>query len=181
MFSNKFKVWVKEADVPKISFRTRYGHYKFLVMPFRLTNAPIAFMDLMNRFIVVFTNEILVYSKTETKHDEHLRKVLQILLEKKIYVKLSKCEFWLKEVMFLGHVVFAEGIRVDPKKIEAILEWKQPKNYYRRFVEGFSLIAAPPTKLLRKNPQSGKVYMVYSDASYIGLICVLMQDGKVVA
>ncbi|KAA3470922.1 reverse transcriptase [Gossypium australe] len=219
---------VKEADIHKTVFRTRYGHYEFLVMPFGLTNAPATFMDMMNRvfqpyldrFVVVFIDDILVYSKTEEEHESHLRVVLQILREKQLYAKFSKCEFWLKEVTFLGHVVSAEGIRVDPRKIEAVLEWKSPKSvaeirsflglarYYKRFVEGFSLIAAPLTKLLRKGipfvwtdkqqesfeklkkilteapiliqPEAGKEFVVYCDASYTGLGCVLMQGGKVV-
>ncbi|XP_040930121.1 uncharacterized mitochondrial protein AtMg00860-like [Gossypium hirsutum] len=120
---------------------------------------------------MVFINDILVYSKTEDKHDEHLRVVLQILQEKQLYTKLSKCEFWLQEVTFLGHVVSVEGIRVDLVKIEAVLDWKQPKNvskicsflglarYYWRFVEGFSLITAPLTKLLLKG-----VSFVWTDA-----------------
>ncbi|XP_040940663.1 uncharacterized mitochondrial protein AtMg00860-like [Gossypium hirsutum] len=126
-------------------------------------------MDLMNRvfqpyldqFVVVFIDDILVYSKTDDQHDEHFRVVLQILREKQLYAKLSKCKFWLHEVIFLGYVIFAEGIRVDPMKVEAVLDWKQPKNafeirsflglagYYWRFVERFSLIAVPLTKLLR--------------------------------
>ena len=126
---------VKEADIHKTTSRTRYGHYEFLVMPFGLTNALAAFMDLMNRvfqpfldqFIVVFIDDILVYSKTEAKHDEHLRIVLRVLREKELFAKFSKCEFWLREVTFLGHVVSAEGINVDPRKIEAILEWKPPR------------------------------------------------------
>jgi len=220
---------VKDVDVPKTTFRTRYGHYEFLVMPFGLTNAPAAFMDLMNRifhpyldrFVVVFIDDILVYSKTREEHDEHLRIILQTLREKKLYAKLSKCDFWLNEIAFLGHIVSADGIRVDPKKIEAVMEWKPPRNttevrsflglagYYRRFVKGFSLIAAPMTKLLHKNvrfdwndkcqtsfeklkamlteapvltqPVSGKDFVVYSDASHNGLGCVLMQERKVVA
>ena len=213
--------------MPKTAFRTRYGNYEFLVMPFGLTNAPAAFMDLMNRvfrpyvdqFVVVFIDDILVYSKDAHEHEQHLRIVLETLREKKLYDKLSKCDFWLKEVSFLGHIVFAEGIRVDPAKIEAVVNWKSPQNvtevrsflglagYYRRFVRGFSVIAAPLTKLLRKRikfewtdkyhnsfeqlkgmlveaptqPTSGKVYTLYSDASCIGLGCVLMQYGKVVA
>ncbi|KAA3480915.1 integrase [Gossypium australe] len=124
--SSYHQLKVKETDVYKTLFRTRYGHYKFLVMPFGLTNAPTAFMDLINRvfqlylnqFIVVFIDDILIYSKIETEHNEHFWIILQILHEK------YKCEFWLYEVTFLGHVVSAEGIRVDPKKIEAVIEWK---------------------------------------------------------
>ncbi|KAA3462842.1 Retrotransposon protein [Gossypium australe] len=127
---------VKESDMPKRAFRTRYGHYKFLVMSFGFMNALAVLMDLMNRvfqpyfnqFFVVFIENILVYSKSETEHDEHLRVVLQILREKKLFATLSKCEFWLKNVMFLDHVVSTEDIYVALKKIEVILEWKQPKS-----------------------------------------------------
>ena len=154
---------MKDVDVPKIAFRTRYSHYEFLVTPFRLTNAPTAFMDLMNRmfrpyldqFVVVFIDDILVYSRDEQEHEQHLKIVLQTLREKKLYAKLSKCDFWLKEVSFLGHIVSAEGIRVDPAKIEALVNWKPPQSvtevkiflglagYYRGFVKGFSIIAFP--------------------------------------
>ena len=120
---------IKAADVRKTAFRTRYGHYEFLVMPFGLTNAPAAFMDLMNMvfnpyldtFVIVFIDDILVYSRSEEEHAEHLRIVLQTLRDKQLYAKFSKCEFWLEEVVFLGHVISAEGVYVDPKKIEAIL------------------------------------------------------------
>ena len=227
--SGYYQLRVKEVDVPKTAFRTRYSHYEFLVMPFRLTNAPIAFMDLMNRvfrpyvdqFFVVFIDDILVYSKDAQEHEQHLRIVLETLREKRLYAKLNKCDFWLKEVSFLGYIVSAEGIRVDPAKIEAVVNWKSPRNvievrgflglagYYRRFVRGFSIIASPLTKLLRKGIKfewtnkcqnsfeqlkgmlveapvltqltSGKKYTLYSDASCIGLDCVLMQDRKMVA
>ena len=119
---------IKSGDVPKTAFRTRYGHYEFLVMSFGLTNAPTAFMDLMNRvfrpfldrFVIIFIDDILVYSKNKAKHAMHLRLVLKTLKEHQLYAKFSKCEFWLEEVAFLGHVVSKEGIQVDLKKIEEI-------------------------------------------------------------
>ena len=162
---------VKAEDVAKTAFRTRYGHYEFLVMPFGLTNAPAAFMDMMNRvfkeyldqFVVVFIDDILIYSKSREDHEVHLRLILQRLRENKLYAKLKKCDFWMEKVAFLGHVVSKDGICVDPAKVEAILNWEQPKTvtevrsflglagYYRRFVEGFSRIATPLTQLTRKN------------------------------
>ena len=162
---------IKDAGVHKTTFRTRYGHYEFLVMPFGLTNAPAAFMDVMNRvfrpyvdrFIVVFIDDILLYSKDWEDQDTHLRVVLETLIKEQLYAKMSKCEFWLREVSFLGHIVSKEGIRVDPSKIEVFLEWKPPRNvtevhsflgmtgYYTRFVKGFSMTIAQMTRLLRKN------------------------------
>ncbi|KAL2226648.1 UNVERIFIED_CONTAM: Retrovirus-related Pol polyprotein from transposon [Sesamum indicum] len=147
---------IAENDIPKTAFRTRYGHYEFLVMPFGLTNAPAAFMALINRtfqeyldhFVIVFIDDILIYSKNREKHEQHLRMVLQILKEKVLYAKLSKCEFWVNQVVFLGHVVSGDGVMHDPSKVKAITEWRVPKNatevrnflglagYYRRFVEG---------------------------------------------
>ncbi|KAA3462203.1 reverse transcriptase [Gossypium australe] len=186
---------VREADVHKMAFRTCYGHYEFLVMPFGLTNAPATFMDMMNRvfqpyldrFIVVFIDDILVYSKTEEEHDSHLRVVLQILREKQLYAKFSKCEFWLKEVTFLGHVVSAEGIRVDPRKIEAVLGWKPPEKgvpfvWTDKQQESFEkltrILTGAPVLI---QPEARKEFVVHCDASHTGLGCVLMQDGKVVA
>ena len=116
---------IKDADVHKTTFRTWYRHYEFLVMPFGLKNALAAFMDLMNcvfrpyvdQFVVVFIDDILVYSKDREDHDTHFRVVLETLRNEKLYAKLSKCEFWFREVSFLGHIISEEGIRVDPKKI----------------------------------------------------------------
>ncbi|XP_073049506.1 uncharacterized protein [Primulina eburnea] len=132
--SGYYQLKVREADVPKTAFRTRYGHYEFLVMSFGLTNAPSVFMDLMNQvfksyldsFVIVFIDDILIYSKTRELHVEHLRTVLQLLREKQLYAKLKKCEFWLEQVSFLGHIVSREGIAVDPMKIEAIKQWPIP-------------------------------------------------------
>ena len=157
--------------MPKTTFRTMYGHYEFLAMSFGLTNAPAAFMDLMNqvfrpfldRFVIVFIDDILVYSKSEDEHAKHLRFVLQTLRDHRLYAKFSKCEFWLEQVAFLGHVVSKDGIQVDPKKIEAVADWPRPTTvieirsflglagYYRRFVKDFSKIAAPLTRLTQKN------------------------------
>ncbi|GJW23849.1 putative reverse transcriptase domain-containing protein [Tanacetum coccineum] len=125
---------VHEDDIPKTAFRTRYGHFEFTVMPFGLTNAPAVFMDLMNRvckpyldkFVIVFIDDILIYSKTKEDHEVHLRLVLELLRKEKLYAKFSKCEFWLQEVHFLGHVVNQSGIHVDPGKIEAVKNWKAP-------------------------------------------------------
>lgn len=161
---------VKDEDVSKTAFRTRYGHYEFLVMPFGLTNVPAAFMDLMNRvcrpyldhFVIVFIDDILIYSKSIDEHRDHLRTILEVLREKKLYATFSKCEFWLKEVHFLGHVISSEGIMVDPSKIEAVSKWEQLKSpteiksflglagYYRRFIQDFSRIAKPMTELTKK-------------------------------
>ncbi|GKB12540.1 retrotransposon protein, putative, ty3-gypsy subclass [Tanacetum coccineum] len=126
---------VHKDDIPKNTFRTRYGHFEFTVMPFGLTNAPAIFMDLMNRvcrpyldkFVIAFIDDILIYSKTEEEHVEHLRLVLELLKKEKLYAKFSKCEFWLREVQFLGHVINGNGIHVDPSKIEAVKNWKAPR------------------------------------------------------
>ncbi|GKB30114.1 putative reverse transcriptase domain-containing protein [Tanacetum coccineum] len=126
---------VRDEDIPKTAFRTCYGHYEFQVMPFGLTNTPAVFMDLMNRvcrpyldkFVIVFIDDILIYSKTKEEHDAHLRLILELLKEEKLYAKFSKCDFWLSKVQFLEHVIDSEGIHVDPAKIESIKEWESPK------------------------------------------------------
>ncbi|GKA17040.1 putative reverse transcriptase domain-containing protein [Tanacetum coccineum] len=161
---------VREEDIPKTAFRTRYGHYEFQVMPFGLTNAPAVFMDLMNRvckpyldkFVIVFIDDILIYSKNKKEHEEHLKAILELLKKEELYAKFSKCEFWIPKVQFLGHVIDSQGIRVDPAKIESIKYWASPKTpteiqqflglagYYRRFIEGFLKIAKSMTKLTQK-------------------------------
>ncbi|GJS63253.1 putative reverse transcriptase domain-containing protein [Tanacetum coccineum] len=162
---------VCEEDIPKTSFRTRYGHYEFQVMPFGLTNAPAVFMDLMNRvcksyldkFVIVFIDDILIYSKNKEEHEGHLKLILELLKKEELYAKFSKCEFLIPKVQFLGHVIDSKGIHVDPTKIESIKDWASPKSlteirqflrlagYYRRFIEGFSKIAKSMTKLTQKN------------------------------
>ncbi|GJX49869.1 putative reverse transcriptase domain-containing protein [Tanacetum coccineum] len=162
---------IREEDIPITAFRTRYGHFEFQVMPFGLTNAPAVFMDLMNRvcksyldkFVIVFIDDILIYSKSREEHEEHLKIILGLLKEEKLYAKFSKCDFWLDSVQFLGHVINREGVHVDPSKIEAIKNWSTPSTptevrqflglagYYRRFIEGFFLITKPLTKLTQKN------------------------------
>ena len=153
---------IRSGDVPKTAFRTRYGHYEFLVIFFGLTNAPATFMDLMNRvfrpsldrLVIVFIDDILVYSKNEDEHAKHLRVVLQTLRDHRLYAKFSKYEFWLEQVAFLGHVVSKNGIQEDPRKIEAVADWPRPTTiteirsflglagYYRRFVKDFSKICS---------------------------------------
>ncbi|KAD3640566.1 hypothetical protein E3N88_29789 [Mikania micrantha] len=198
---------IQEEDIPKTAFRTRYGHYEFMVMPFGLTNAPAVFMDLMNRvckpyldqFVIVFIDDILIYSKNEKEHKQHLK----------------------TEVQFLGHVINSDGIHVDPAKIEAIKNWDVPTTpteirsflglagYYRMFISNFSKIDLPLTKLTQKSvpfvwtqkqeeafqtlkqrlcnapilpiPEGNDDFVVYCDASHQGLGCVLMKRDKVIA
>ncbi|KAJ0950618.1 putative nucleotidyltransferase, Ribonuclease H [Helianthus annuus] len=169
--SGYHQVRVREGDVPRTAFRTRYGHYEFLVMPFGLTNAPVVFMDLMNRvckpylddFVIVFIDDILIYSKSQEDHERHLRLILELLRKEQLYAKFSKCDFWIREVHFLGHIINEMGIHVDPAKIDAIRNWAAPKNpsevrqflglagYHRRFIQDFSKIAQPLTSLTQKN------------------------------
>ncbi|GKA61712.1 putative reverse transcriptase domain-containing protein [Tanacetum coccineum] len=193
---------VREEDIPKTAFRTRYGHYEFQVMSFGLTNAPAVFMDLMNRvcklyldrFVIVFIDDILIYSKSIKEHEGHLKLNLKLLKEDELYAKFSKCEFWLSKVQFLGHVIDSEGIHVDPAKIKSIKDWASPKtptrihqflglaSYYRRFIEGFSKIARPMTNApILALPEGSENFVVYCDASHKGLGTVLMQREKVTA
>nr|AAX95496.1 Retrotransposon gag protein, putative [Oryza sativa Japonica Group]AAX96716.1 retrotransposon protein, putative, Ty3-gypsy sub-class [Oryza sativa Japonica Group]ABA93039.1 retrotransposon protein, putative, Ty3-gypsy subclass [Oryza sativa Japonica Group] len=156
---------IREEDIPKTAFTTRYGLYECTVMSFGLTNTPAFFMNLMNKvfmefldkFVVVFIDDILIYSKSEEEHEQHLRLVLEKLKEHRLYAKFSKCDFWLSEVKFLGHVITAQGVAVDPSNVESVTKWTPPKTvsqiqsflglagYYRRFIENFSRIARPMT------------------------------------
>jgi hypothetical protein len=132
--SSYHQVRVKEEDIPKTVFRTRYGHYKFLVMSFGLTNVQAIFMDTMNRvfhdyldpFTIVFIDDILIYSRTSEEHVEHLWKALERLRREKLYAKLEKCEFWLDSVSLLRHVISGERVAVDSEKVKAVVEWTRP-------------------------------------------------------
>jgi hypothetical protein len=162
---------IRWSNIPKTAFTTRYGLYDYTVMSFGLTNAPAyfmymmskVFMEYLDKFVVVFIDDILIYSKTEEEHEEHLRCVLQKLREHQLYANFSKCDFWLKEVSFLGHIITNGGISVDPAKVEDVLKWEPPRTveeirsflglvgYYRRFIEGFFKIVKPLTTLLEKD------------------------------
>jgi hypothetical protein len=161
LISGYHQVRIKDEDINNTAFRTRYGHYDFTVVSFGLTNAPVVFMYLMNgvfrdyldKFVIVFLDDILVYSKSEEEHEQHLRMVLQVLKEHQLYAKLRKCSFYQRQIHYLGHIISEEGITVDPEKVEAIREWSVPRNvaefrsfmglvgYYRRFIAGFSKLA----------------------------------------
>ncbi|CAI7915392.1 unnamed protein product [Closterium sp. NIES-53] len=169
--SGYWQIRMADNSIHKTAFRTRYGSYEYLVMPFGLTNAPATFQAEMNHIlrplldecVVVYLDDILIYSRDMKQHIEHLRRVFEILRREKFYVKLSKSVFALKKVQFLGHMVSAQGVHVDPKKIEAVRTWKTPENvkelqqflgfanYYNRFVPQYAKIATPLTNLLKKN------------------------------
>nr|AAV43999.1 putative polyprotein [Oryza sativa Japonica Group] len=195
---------IREEDIPKTAFTTQYGLYEFTVMSFGLTNAPAFFMNLMNKvfmeyldkFVVVFIDDILVYSQSEEDHQHHLRLVLGKLREHQLYAKLSKCEFWLSEVKFLGHVISAKGVAVDPETVTAVTDWRQPKTvtqirsflglagYYRRFIENFSKIARPMTQLLKKeekfvwSPQCEKAFQTLKEKLVSSPVLILPDTRK---
>jgi hypothetical protein len=162
---------MKEADIPKTAFRTHEGHYEFLFMPFGLCNSPSTFQSLMNHvlhpflrhFVLVFFDDILIYSKTWTTHLAHVDRVLHLLSQHQIFLEQSKCAFGTLEVEYLGHLVGKADIRVDPKKIEAMQDWPHPKThkslhgflgligYYRKFVKKYGKIVTPLIALLKNN------------------------------
>ncbi|GJW20976.1 putative reverse transcriptase domain-containing protein [Tanacetum coccineum] len=190
---------VREEDIPKTAFRTRYGHYEFQVMPFGLTNAPAVYMDLMNRvckpyldkFVIVFIDDILFYSKNKEEHEEHLKLILELLTKEELYAKFSKCEFWIPKIQFLGHVIDSKGIHVDPPKIESVKDWESPKSPIEisQFLglgekeeAAFQLIKQKlcSTPILAL-PKGSENFIVYCDALHKGLGVVLMQNEKVIA
>nr|GEV09794.1 hypothetical protein [Tanacetum cinerariifolium] len=154
---------VREKDIPKTAFMTRYGHYEFQVMSFSLTNAP-------EIDSCVFIDDILVYSKSRKEHEGHLKLILKLLKEEELYTKFSKCEFWMSKVQFFGHVIDSEGIRVDPAKIESIKDWASPKTpteirqflglvgYYRRFIEGLGAVLMQKEKVIAYASRQLKVH-----------------------
>nr|GEV04840.1 putative reverse transcriptase domain-containing protein [Tanacetum cinerariifolium] len=183
---------VHEDVIPKTAFRTRYGHFEFTVMLFGLTNTLAIFMDLMNRvfrpyldkFVIVFIDDSLIYSKTQEEHVEYLRLVLELLRKEKLYTKFSKCEFWLREVQFLGHVINGNGIHVDPSKIEVVKNWKASRTPSKGEEQELAFqtlkdkLCNTPVLALSDGLED---FMVYYDVSGIGLGYVLMQRGKVIA
>jgi hypothetical protein len=227
--SGYHQIKIRPSDIPKTAFSTRYGLYEYLVMSFGLTNAPAYFMYLMNfvfmpkldKFVMVFIGDILIYYRNLEDHAKHLHIVLQRLRDHHLYVKFSKCEFWLDTVKFLGHTISKNGISVDSSKVQEVMDWKPPTSvhqirsflglagYYRHFIPDFSRIAKPMIELLKKGvkfswnekceeafhtlrahlttapvlakPDTFRPFDVYSDASGIGLGCVLMQDNRVIA
>ncbi|GJX94440.1 putative reverse transcriptase domain-containing protein [Tanacetum coccineum] len=196
--SGYHQLHIKEEDIPITAFRTRYGHFEFQVMPFGLTNVPAVFMDLMNRvckpyldkFVIVFIDDILVYSKDKEEHGKHLKIVLELLKKERLYAKFSKCDFWLDSIQFLGHVIDNKGVHVDPAKIEAIKNWvapttptKKDKKYEwgKEEDEAFQLLKQKYSAPILALPERTEDFVVYCDASLKGYRAVLMQWEKVIA
>jgi hypothetical protein len=212
LLSGYHQIHMKEADIPKTTFRTHEGHHEFLVMPFGLCNAPSTFQSLMNHifcpflhhFVLVFFYDILIYCKTWTDHISHVDRVLHLLSQHQIFLKQYKCAFGASEVEYLGHLVGKAGVRVDPKKIEAMYNWPHPKtlkrlhgflgltSYYRKFVKNYGKIVAPLTALLKKKSftwtptvaqdfQTLKMIVLECDALGKAIGDVLMQEGRPLA
>ena len=197
--SGYHQIRIADEDVPKTAFRTRYGHFEFLVLPFGLTNAPGTFMHLMHQafrpfldeFALVFLDDILIYSKTLEEHEKHVRQVLEVLRKEKLYAKESKCEFFKTEVEFLGHIVGRDGVRMMEDKVKAVADWPEPKNvrdvraflgttgYYRKFVKDFSRIASPLSELTKESvkfcwgPPQQKAFRELKRALQVGPVLVL--------
>nr|GEV97520.1 putative reverse transcriptase domain-containing protein [Tanacetum cinerariifolium] len=167
--SRYHQLHIKEEDIPITAFRTRYDYFEFQVIPFGLTNTSAVFMDLMNRvckpyldkLLIVFIDDILVYSKDEEEHGKHLKIILELLKKERLYAKFSKCDFWLDSIQYLGHVNDRNGVHVDPEKIEAIRNWAAA-----------SILALP---------EGTEDFVVYCDASLKGYGAVLMQREKAIA
>ncbi|GKD43412.1 putative reverse transcriptase domain-containing protein [Tanacetum coccineum] len=187
---------VRDEDIPNTAFRTRYRHYEFQVMPFGLTNVPSVFMDLMNRvckpyldkFVIVFIDDILIYSRNKEEHADHVRIIMELLKKEKLYAKFSKCDFWISIMQFLRHVIDSQRIHIDPAKIKAVKNWTSPTTPIKKYIWGenqesaFQLLKqklceAPILALLDGNGD----FVIYGDASHQGLRAVLMQREKVIA
>ncbi|GKB77973.1 reverse transcriptase domain-containing protein, partial [Tanacetum coccineum] len=178
---------VRDEDIPKTAFRTRYEHYEFQVIPFGLTNAPVVFMDLMNRvcksyldkFVIVFIDDILICSRNKEEHVDHLRIILKLLKMEKLYAKFSKCDFWISIVQFLGHVIDSQGIHVDPAKIKAIvkplteLTQKNKKYIWGENQESaFQLLKQKLCEaLILALPEGNDDFVIYCDASHQDYDC----------
>ena len=227
LLSAYHQIRLQDDDVPKTAFRVPFGHYEFKVLPFGLTNAPATFQRMMNKvfhdfiaegFVVVYLDDVLIFSKTEEEHQEHLRRVFARLREEKLFVKLKKCSFCQPELRYLGFIVGKHGIRIDPDKVAEVTKWLPPQNinevrqflglcnFSRKFIQGYSQLAAPLTNLLRKSvpwlwtdacqkafeglqwaithapvlaiPDPQKPYRVVCDASKHGVGAVLEQEGR---
>jgi hypothetical protein len=178
-----YRIRIKLGDEWKTAFRTRYGHYEFLVVPFGLANAPATFQAYINKalrgfiddFCIVYLDDILIFSKTKEEHDQHLQQVCERLRSAELYAKPSKCEFYQQEIEFLGFIVGTKGVQMDPRRIQTIKEWESylPQshrdlqvllgfcNFYQRFIRDFSAIAKPLTSLL-KGGKNGRISRDFS-------------------